>query len=45
VKALGEGSANLQNIDVGTWVVAGGPYGAMTDARRTREDVLLIAGG
>jgi ferredoxin-NADP reductase len=45
VKALGQGSAHLQDIAVGTWVVAEGPYGAMTAARRTRRNVLLIAGG
>jgi ferredoxin-NADP reductase len=45
VKALGAGSAHLQNIAVGTWIVAEGPYGAMTAARRTRRNVLLIAGG
>ena len=44
VKALGDGS-RLQGIDVGTWVVAEGPYGAMTAARRTRREVLLLAGG
>jgi ferredoxin-NADP reductase len=45
VKALGQGSSSLQSVAVGTWVVAKGPYGAMTAARRTRRDVLLIAGG
>ena len=45
VKALGEGSGHLQNVPVGTWVVAEGPYGAMTAARRTRRHVLLMAGG
>ncbi len=45
VKALGAGSAQLQSIAVGTWIVAEGPYGAMTAARRTRRNVLLIAGG
>jgi ferredoxin-NADP reductase len=45
VKALGQGSARLQHITVGTWIVAEGPYGAMTAARRTRRNVLLIAGG
>jgi predicted ferric reductase len=45
VKALGQGSAHLQCIAVGTWIVAEGPYGAMTAARRTRRNVLLIAGG
>ena len=45
VKALGDGTRLLQGIDVGTWVVAEGPYGALTAARRTRRDVLLFAGG
>ena len=45
VKALGDGSGLLQGIEVGTWVVAEGPYGALTAARRTRRDVLLLAGG
>jgi len=45
VKALGDGSARLLDVAVGTWVVAEGPYGAMTAARRSRRDVLLIAGG
>ncbi|SDR71169.1 Ferredoxin-NADP reductase [Friedmanniella luteola] len=45
VKALGTGSAQLQSVAVGTWVVAEGPYGAMTAARRTQRHVLLIAGG
>jgi len=45
VKALGEGSTQLQGVAVGTWVVAEGPYGAMTAARRTRRNVLLVAGG
>jgi predicted ferric reductase len=45
VKALGDGSRNLQNLPVGTWVIAEGPYGAVTSARRTRRNVLLVAGG
>jgi predicted ferric reductase len=45
VKALGDGSAALQSLEPGTWVLAEGPYGAVTAARRTRRDVLLIAGG
>lgn len=45
VKALGDGTRDLQNLPVGTWVVAEGPYGAVTSARRTQRDVLLIAGG
>jgi ferredoxin-NADP reductase len=45
VKALGDGSTGLQSLEPGTWVIAEGPYGALTSARRTRHDVLLIAGG
>jgi len=45
VKALGDGSERLQHVPVGTRVIAEGPYGAMTVDRRTRRDVLLIAGG
>lgn len=45
VKALGTGSTRLQSVAVGTWVVAEGPYGAMTAGRRTRRNVLLVAGG
>src|SRR4051794_39546599 len=45
VKALGDGSGRLQRVPVGTRVMAEGPYGAMTAARRTRRDVLLVAGG
>ena len=45
VKALGAGSTSLQMISVGTWVLAEGPCGALTAARRTRPNVLLIAGG
>ncbi|WP_235022705.1 ferredoxin reductase family protein [Amycolatopsis alkalitolerans] len=45
VKALGDGSAWLQGIRPGVRVLAEGPYGAFTGERRTRERVLLIAGG
>ena len=45
VKALGDGSRAAAGLEVGTWVVGEGPYGALTAARRTRRDVLLIAGG
>ena len=45
VKDLGDGSARLQDIEPGTWVIPEGPYGSMTAHRRTRHDVLLIAGG
>jgi ferredoxin-NADP reductase len=45
VKALGDGSTDLQDVPIGTWVIAEGPYGAVTSARRSRRNVLLIAGG
>ena len=45
VKELGDGSRRLQALDVGTWVVTEGPYGAVTAGRRNRANVLLIAGG
>jgi predicted ferric reductase len=45
VKALGDGTRDLQALPVGTWVIAEGPYGAVTSARRSRRNVLLIAGG
>src|SRR3954447_8462309 len=45
VKTLGDGSERLQRVPVGTRVIAEGPYGAMTAGRRTRRDVLLVAGG
>jgi len=45
VKALGDGSERLQCLPVGTRLIAEGPYGAMTVARRSRRHVLLIAGG
>jgi predicted ferric reductase len=45
VKALGDGSRRIQDLAVGTRVLAEGPYGALTAARRTRRDVLLVAGG
>jgi predicted ferric reductase len=45
VKDLGDGSKQLQRIRPGTRVVAEGPYGTFTDARRKRRGVLLIAGG
>ena len=45
VKALGEGSRRVQALRVGTWVIAEGPYGAMTAQRQKRQAVLLIAGG
>ena len=45
VKALGDHSEKLTRLKPGTRVIAEGPYGAMTAARRRRHKVLLIAGG
>jgi predicted ferric reductase len=45
VKALGDHSARLAEIPVGTRVLAEGPFGVFTDAMRRREKVLLVAGG
>ncbi|HST65831.1 MAG TPA: ferredoxin reductase family protein [Mycobacteriales bacterium] len=44
-KDLGGHSGALARLRPGTRVLAEGPYGAMTAARRSREKVLLIAGG
>jgi len=44
-KALGNHSARMNQIVPGTRVVAEGPFGVFTDAFRTREKVLLVAGG
>lgn len=45
VKDLGGHSAALARLRPGARVIAEGPYGAMTAARRRRRKVLLIAGG
>jgi predicted ferric reductase len=45
IKELGDWSAQLQRIPAGTRVFVEGPYGILTGARRTRQRVLLIAGG
>jgi len=45
VKALGDGSTDLQQLRVGTRVFIEGPYGIMTAARRRTRGALLIAGG
>jgi predicted ferric reductase len=45
VKALGDHSARVGDIPLGTRVVAEGPFGVFTAAARRREKVLLIAGG
>lgn len=45
VKELGDWSAALQDVSIGTHVFIEGPYGILTGARRTRPRVLLVAGG
>jgi len=45
VKAVGDGTRLLQSLTPGTRILAEGPYGAMTQRRRTRHGVLLVAGG
>ena len=45
VKAVGKHSTALSRLEPGTRVWAEGPYGAMTAGRRSRNKVLLIAGG
>ncbi|MGI8665339.1 MAG: ferredoxin reductase family protein [Jatrophihabitans sp.] len=45
VKMTGEHSRALLGLTPGTRVLAEGPYGALTEARRSRRKVLLIAGG
>jgi predicted ferric reductase len=45
VKALGDYSARIGEIPLGTRVVAEGPFGVFTEATRRNEKVLLIAGG
>jgi predicted ferric reductase len=45
VKALGDHTAKLGRIKPGTRVVAEGPFGAFTDEVRSRDKVLLVAGG
>jgi ferredoxin-NADP reductase/DMSO/TMAO reductase YedYZ heme-binding membrane subunit len=45
VKDLGGHSAALARLHPGVRVLAEGPYGALTAARRRRRKVLLIAGG
>ena len=45
IEALGDGSRRLQRVSPGTRVFLEGPYGVLTGAVRTREKVLLIAGG
>ena len=45
IEALGDGSRRLQRLVPGTRLFLEGPYGLLTGAVRTREKVLLIAGG
>jgi predicted ferric reductase len=45
VKALGDDSARIARLAVGTAVFIEGPYGVLTGARRSRPGVTLIAGG
>jgi predicted ferric reductase len=45
IKELGDWSAALKRMTVGTRVFVEGPYGILTGAKRTRQRVLLIAGG
>jgi len=45
VKALGDHTAALASLPVGTRVLAEGPFGVFTDASRRRGKRVLIAGG
>ena len=45
VKEVGGHSAALARLRPGTRIWAEGPYGALTAERRTRQKVLLLAGG
>jgi predicted ferric reductase len=45
VKAIGDHSTALRDLEPGTRVWAEGPYGAMTADKRSRGKVLLVAGG
>ncbi len=44
-KAVGEGSATLRDVKVGTRVLIEGPYGALTALHRSRRRAVLVAGG
>lgn len=45
VKMVGDHSRSLQTLRPGTPVIAEGPYGAMTQSKRRKRSVLLLAGG
>lgn len=45
VKALGDDSARVRDLAIGTRVMVEGPYGNLTGDRRTADRVLLLAAG
>lgn len=45
VKALGDDSARLRDLPIGTRAIVEGPYGNLTTERRTAPRATLIAGG
>ena len=45
IKNLGTHSGRMSELTPGTRVVAEGPFGVFTEASRTHEKVLLVAGG
>ena len=45
IQAVGDGSARAQTVKPGARVIVEGPYGTMTDARRTQPKMLLMAAG
>jgi predicted ferric reductase len=45
IKDLGDDTKDLQRLAAGSRVLVEGPYGALTGTRRTRQRVLLVAGG
>src|SRR5262249_57210336 len=44
-KSVGDHTARMRTIPVGTRVVTEGPFGDFTERSRRREKVLLVAGG
>ncbi len=45
VRMVGDGTRQLAQLRPGTRIIAEGPYGVFTDARRTTRKVLLIGAG
>jgi ferredoxin-NADP reductase len=45
IKSAGDHTSWLQTVVPGTRVIAEGPYGAITARKRTKPDVLFLAGG